>query len=246
MIIRHLSAFAGVLFALSSIAQEAQSPTAAQDNPAPFEMAILRAPEPTDYTMQNKMVVGGLIHFFRNKSLGSNLSLDMMRQKPRLAEMINQEVASQLNAKGITVSDSPSVAINPEKPWKMDYQTLGKHDKPVLFIYVESIGVKSQTTESSYKPFAYVVYCLVTHKRSRDCTSFGRATFGDGEEQDYEDSWIVGNLREEQWRSANEVYENLPEVTQAYRRALPRMAGWLANAAIDYLGSEDYKNLKAK
>lgn len=247
MIFRPIAVLAATIFALNAWAQDdpvAQDVPAAK--PMQLEIAILKAPEPSDYTMQNKMAVGGLIHFFRNKSLGSNLSLDMMRQRPRLAELIDQEVAQQLAAKGIGTSVAPNIQVDPEKPWKMDYATLSKHDRPVLFVYVESIGVKSQTTESSYKPFVYLVYCLVTPKRAKDCTSFGRATFGDGEDQDYEDSWIIGNLREEQWRSANEVYENLPEITQAYRRVLPRMAGWLANAAVDYLDSEEYKALKVK
>lgn len=241
-----VSLSAASVIAMSAVAQDQEANPVEPEATPSRSIAVLMAPEPTEYKMENKSHVGGLVHFFRNNSLGSNLSLDMMRQKPRLAELLNHEVAKQLSGKGISISAAPSVSINAEKPWKLDYSTLSKHDKPVLFIYYESIGVKSQRSEGTYKPFTYVVYCLVTPKRSKDCTESGRASFGDGHDEDSDEGWTIANLREEQWRSADEVYANLPEITQAYRRAVPRMVGWLTESAVAYLGSEEYRKLAAK
>lgn len=246
---QYIVAVLSLLVACAAIAQnsqvEANEPTATEVTKA-HSIAILKAPEPSFYAMENKSHVGGLIHFFRNNALGSNLSMDFLRLKPNLAELINQDVSTQLKAKNISLSASPKVNINPEKPWKLDYSLLSKHDKPVLFVYVESIGVKSQRNEEAYKPFIYLVFCLITPKYTNDCTEFGRSSFGDGADEDSEEGWSITNTREEQWRNADEVYANLPEINQAYRRVLPRMTTWLVNYVTNYLDSDAYKKITEK
>lgn len=224
----------------TAIADENEQPP---EQKPKIDILLIKAHEPTEYTMENRSFVGGLINTFRNNSLGNNLSLDMMRQKPKLSDMINEGVDTALAGHNLAHAPAPKVQINFEKPWKLDYATLAATGKPVLFVYVESIGVRSRNMDSTYRPFSYVVGCLITPKYKNDCTYMWRSRFGDGGDRDYDDHGIVGNLPEEKWRSANEAYENIPEIIASYRRSLPKMIPWIIKSAAEQMETPDFKKI---
>lgn len=205
-----------------------------------IEISIVKAPEPMNYRMENSMAggFGWIVHKMRNNSLSTALTGDMYRLKPRLANLLNEEVTASLKSAGASLSDGPKVIIDPAKPWSVNWQSLNPDGKITLYTYIESIGVVSSNLSAVYEPTMYIVYCVLTPEKKDDCSSWGRMSFGNGETVDSETS--IAATPAEKWASSDDVFLRVAELDQAYKRAITKMAPEISARVLRYL--EERKN----
>jgi hypothetical protein len=219
-------AFALALIASAALAQDVDSKP--KDEAAPVSVLLAKAPEPVSYRMENSMAggFGWIVHKMRNSSLSTALTGDMYRMNPRYMDLLNDGLVSGLKSAGVVTEEGQKVLVNPAKPWDVKWASLHNESNIVLYTYIERIGVRSSNLSSTYEPFVYVVYCLLTPAKKDDCASWGRISFGDGADVDTATSTAA--TPGERWATSDDVFLRVKELDQAYRRGITRISEGVA------------------
>lgn len=230
---------AALLSACASNPQQTATPApadTAQNPKAPPTIALLKIQNPVTIRMENDphLLVSGLAMLgfskIRNASMSDRLTSELYRMNQNYGGLLSDELKKHLAAANITITDAPALAVNPEKPWNYKFPPIAANGPRSLYVYFESIGIRSHHNTSYYQPKAHVVYCMMTPAIKNDCSYGERISFGDN--YDTEDESTILATPAERWFDDNDAYRRIGEIDQALKRGIVIMAERLANQII--------------
>lgn len=211
--VRHLLVQAALLLAVST-------GTHAQTQP----VELLKIREPATIRMENNphIALAGLailgISKARNSGMSDRLTSEIYRLNPAYAELLTSQLKRHLEAAAIPVTDGPMLAVDPAKPWNYKPQQITATSPTALYVYFESIGIRSHHQNSYYQPAMHILYCLMTPKNPKDCTDSQRIAFGDNYDQ--EDETTILATPGERWFDDQSAYLRVGEIDQALKRGI--------------------------
>lgn len=166
--------------------------------------------------------------------MSGRLSAELLRNNPKLNELLKTEIASAVEKAGITIVEAPKVSINPVKPWDINYKEIDSGGVPLLHVYIEKIGLQSRSDSPTYRPFADVVYCLVLPPEKNDCAYSDRSYYGEG--YTTEDYLVYPADVADQWSDEDDVFRRIGSVEPALHKAVVKIAGGISRNIIQHFG----------
>lgn len=216
-----------------------KAPEAAEKKRQTF--MVLPTPEPTRFDMRNVSPLlipfSGLlpmgISYLYNKSntdaVAERLSVD------GFGGIAVKEVQRLLLAQGFHDVGNDGLKIDLNDPGAFDYQEIKQDVDVIVHMYFEKFGLYSSLTSSTYEPYAYLRYCLVTRKSKPDCATKGTASYGYNLKQDYPEDLMYNTIG--RWQNVDDVKNRSAELLDSYRYGVAKMASGIASEAIRIAGN---------
>lgn len=230
---------AALLSACASKTQNTASPspaTTAQNIEARPTITLIKIQNPGTIRMENDphLLVAGLamlgVSKIRNAAMSERLTSELYRLNQNYGGLLSDELKRHLTASGIAISDAPPLPINPEKPWNYKFKQISASGQNSLYVYIESIGIRSHHNTSYYQPKAHFVYCMTTQTIQDDCAHGGRIAFGDNYAE-ADDSTILATPAE-RWFDDQSAYLRASEIDQALKRGITISAERIAQQLV--------------
>lgn len=230
---------AALLSACASRAQIPASPPPADhghDPKAPPAITLIKIQNPATIRMENDphLLVAGLamlgVSKIRNAAMSERLTSELYRLNQNYGGLLSDELKRNLTASGIAISDAPPLPVNPEKPWNYKFKQISASGPNSLYVYIESIGIRSHHNTSYYQPKAHFVYCMTTQTIQDDCAHGGRIAFGDNYAE-ADDSTILATPAE-RWFDDQSAYTRVSEIDQALKRGITISAERIAQQLV--------------
>lgn len=229
----------------NTIAQEEVSPApaapmvspAAPTPPVPVApMALIKIQTPSTIRMENDphWLIAGFammgVAKIRNASMSEHLTSELYRLNPNYGGLLADELKKHLTVANIAITDAPQIGVNPDKPWNYKISQLTASGPRTLYVYFETIGIRSHFNTDYYQPKMHIVYCAMTPAVKDDCTFGERIAFGDNYE--HEDETTILATPAERWYDDQSAYRRAGEIDLALKRGIKLAAERIAKQII--------------
>lgn len=201
---------------------------------------VLPVPEPTQFKMQNNNpllgalfsgLIPGALTYMHNYQNTKMLSEGTAGHRG-MGEVALSSFREALQKEGMAEVPSPEVKLDPADPAAIDYTALAWDADILVQLYFGKFGMYSSAFSTTYEPYAYLYYCLVTKRSKPDCAKTSYASYGYGLKKDYPEDLMY--MTKGRWENAEDVKNRMPELMESYRFGIEKMANGIAQDILKF------------